>query len=119
MRADLGVVFGGQRPRPLHRLALVRVVRDLQARDEPQRGDDSRDVLRESLDAVEGGECLDWHLASAVGASVRLHKSVTPQIGVGKVEGELLNQGLAGFAGWLHWRGQSARCSGEVFGDTI
>jgi hypothetical protein len=63
------------------------LLRDLQARDEPQRGDDSCDVLRESLDTVEGGERLDWHLASAVGASIRFHEPVTPQVGVSKVEG--------------------------------
>jgi len=87
---------------------LIRRIRDLQARDEPQRGDDHSDVLRESLDAVEGGERLDWHLAGAVSASERLHEPVAPQVGVGEVERELLDQGLAGLAG----RGRGGRGHG-------
>ena len=103
-------------------MAFVRRIRDLQARDEPQRGDDRSDVLRESLDAVEGGERLDWHLAGAVSAGERLHEPVAPQVGVGEVERELLDQGLAGLAGggrggrgWLHLPVRSRRF-GDVFG---
>ena len=89
---DLGIVLGRQRPRPVHRLGIFR---DLQPRDEPQRCEDGRAVLRERFDAIEGGERLDWHLASAVSADDRLHEAVAPQVGIREVEGELLNQCLA------------------------